>query len=56
MEETASETAQPDQTGHQPQRGLPRQPQPQRVLVHESELIQSPPPAPSPLRGSLSAV
>ena len=48
MEETASETAQPDQTGHQPQRGLPRQSQPQRVLAHESELIQSPPPAPSP--------
>ena len=56
MAETKGAAAQPDQARDQPQRSLSCQPQQQRVLAHESELIQSPPPAPSPPRGSLSAV
>jgi hypothetical protein len=37
------------QARSQSRRGAQSQPVPQRVLAHESELIQSPPPAPSPL-------
>jgi len=51
MEETGDAAAQPHQAGNRSRRGAPRQPQPQRVLAHESKLIQSPPPAPSPHAG-----
>jgi len=50
METSAHPQAQPHQTRDRLERGSHGNPKPQRVLAHEPQLIQSPPPAPSPFR------